>query len=162
VDVRVLAGSPNVRESLRRAIRELPARGDCCLDRRPAQLFLEAALAAASARVVYLVRTTLPPFGPESAIPSGETERFRQVDGVVGVSAYAASYVRRWSGVEAEALPISLFESGPYPELGRLDNEFVTMVNPCAVKGISIFLALADRMPAVRFAAVPTWGTNYR
>jgi surfactin synthase thioesterase subunit len=33
-------------------------------------------------------------------------------------------------------------------------------VNPCAVKGISIFLSLADRMPEVAFAAIPTWGTN--
>jgi surfactin synthase thioesterase subunit len=33
-------------------------------------------------------------------------------------------------------------------------------VNPCAVKGISIFLELADRMPQVRFAGVPTWGTT--
>jgi surfactin synthase thioesterase subunit len=33
-------------------------------------------------------------------------------------------------------------------------------VNPCAVKGITIFLELARRMPAVRFAAVPSWGTN--
>src|SRR6185369_16062310 len=39
-------------------------------------------------------------------------------------------------------------------------SEFVTFVNPCAVKGISIFLALADAFPQIRFAAVPTWGTN--
>ena len=34
------------------------------------------------------------------------------------------------------------------------------MANPCAVKGISIFLALADAFPDTAFAAVPTWGTN--
>jgi surfactin synthase thioesterase subunit len=34
------------------------------------------------------------------------------------------------------------------------------MVNPCAVKGISIFLELARRMPQVKFAAIPTWGTQ--
>jgi hypothetical protein len=44
--------------------------------------------------------------------------------------------------------------------LGRFDNEFVTFVNPCAVKGIAIFLALADAFPGTAFAAVPTWGTN--
>ena len=33
---------------------------------------------------------------------------------------------------------------------GRLANEFVTLVNPCAVKGISIFLALADAFPRDR------------
>jgi surfactin synthase thioesterase subunit len=57
-------------------------------------------------------------------------------------------------------VPISLLEAGEWPQLGRFSNEFVTMVNPCAVKGISIFLALADAMPDVAFAAVPTWGTN--
>ncbi len=34
------------------------------------------------------------------------------------------------------------------------------MVNPCAVKGIAIFLALAEKMPDVQFAAVPTWGAT--
>ena len=34
------------------------------------------------------------------------------------------------------------------------------MVNPCAVKGISIFLGIADLMPGVQFAAVPLWGTQ--
>jgi glycosyltransferase involved in cell wall biosynthesis len=34
------------------------------------------------------------------------------------------------------------------------------MVNPCAVKGISIFLELARRLPGVEFAAIPTWGTT--
>jgi surfactin synthase thioesterase subunit len=82
------------------------------------------------------------------------------VDAVVTVSRYVADYVRRWSGIEALALPISLLEPGPWPVLGRFENEFVTMVNPCAVKGISIFLALADALPGVRFAAVPTWGTT--
>src|SRR5579863_10285259 len=34
------------------------------------------------------------------------------------------------------------------------------MVNPSATKGIAIFLALAQAMPEVKFAAVPSWGTN--
>jgi surfactin synthase thioesterase subunit len=51
-------------------------------------------------------------------------------------------------------------EGGPWPDLGRFDSEFVAMVNPCAVKGISIFLALADAFPSTTFAAVPIWGTN--
>ena len=34
------------------------------------------------------------------------------------------------------------------------------MINPCAVKGISIFLALADRFPQLRFGALPGWGTT--
>jgi glycosyltransferase involved in cell wall biosynthesis len=34
------------------------------------------------------------------------------------------------------------------------------MINPCAYKGISIFLELAKRLSAVKFAVVPTWGTT--
>jgi glycosyltransferase involved in cell wall biosynthesis len=36
----------------------------------------------------------------------------------------------------------------------------VTLINPCAVKGIAIFLELARSLPEVRFGAVPTWGTT--
>jgi surfactin synthase thioesterase subunit/glycosyltransferase involved in cell wall biosynthesis len=128
----------------------------------PSQLLLETALKAAGPRVVYLARTTLDvPFGPDCANPSSaKTDVLRRVDGAVGVSQYVAEYLRRWGGLDAVYVPISLHEPGPYPPLGRFDNEFVTLVNPCAVKGISIFLALAERMPSVRFAAIPTWGAN--
>jgi glycosyltransferase involved in cell wall biosynthesis len=44
--------------------------------------------------------------------------------------------------------------------VGKFDNRFVTMVNPCAVKGISIFAGLAERFPQIEFAAIPTWGTT--
>jgi surfactin synthase thioesterase subunit/glycosyltransferase involved in cell wall biosynthesis len=128
----------------------------------PAQLLLEPALGHPTARVVYLARATLAlPFGPDCAFPSeAKAAALRQADGVVGVSEYVAGYIRRHSGIEAAAPPISLLEPGPWPELGRIENEFVTMVNPCQVKGLPILLALAGRMPDVRFAAVPTWGAT--
>lgn len=128
----------------------------------PAQLLLEAALKARHARVVYLSRATLAlPFGPDCAFPSPKKAAIlRQVDAAVGVSEYVAAYMRQWGEMEAVHVPISLMEPGPYPRLGSLENEFVTLVNPCAVKGITIFTALASRFPEVRFAAVPTWGTN--
>jgi len=127
----------------------------------PAQLLLEVAVRSDS-RTVYLARATLAlPFGPDCAFPSpAKTEVLRQADAVVGVSRYVADYVRKWSGIPAVHVPISLLDPPPYPELGRFENEFVTLVNPCAVKGISIFLALADGMPDARFAGVPTWGTT--
>jgi glycosyltransferase involved in cell wall biosynthesis len=34
------------------------------------------------------------------------------------------------------------------------------MVNPCGIKGISIFIGMTRACPDVRFAAVPTWGTT--
>jgi surfactin synthase thioesterase subunit/glycosyltransferase involved in cell wall biosynthesis len=133
----------------------------------PAQLLLEVALGNATARVVYLARATLAlPFGPDCAFPSEvRTERIRACDAVVGVSRYVADYIRKYAGIEAVHVPISLLEPQERkpedrPPLGRFDNEFVTFVNPCAVKGIAIFLALADAFPETVFAAVPTWGTN--
>ncbi|MGQ9633512.1 MAG: alpha/beta fold hydrolase [Bryobacteraceae bacterium] len=128
----------------------------------PALLLLETALKSPRPHIVYLARTTLDlPFGPDCAFPSAaKTDLLRQADGIVGVSQYVADYLSRWGGLEAVHVPISLLEPGPYPALGRFDNEFVTMVNPCAVKGIAIFLALADAIPEVKFAAVPTWGTT--
>lgn len=127
----------------------------------PAQLLLEVSLRA-HAPTVYLARAPLAlPFGPDCAFPSAaKTEALRRCAAVVGVSQYVADYIRQWSGIPAVHVPISLLDPPPYPDLGRFENEFVTLVNPCAVKGISIFLALADRMPEVRFAGVPTWGTN--
>ena len=127
----------------------------------PAQLLLEPAVRS-DARMVFLARATLAlPFGPDCAFPStAKTDMLRRVDAIVGVSQYVADYVRRYSGLEAVHVPISLLDPGPFEHLGRFENEFVTTVNPCAVKGISIFLSLAERMPQVRFAAVPMWGTN--
>jgi surfactin synthase thioesterase subunit/glycosyltransferase involved in cell wall biosynthesis len=127
----------------------------------PAQLLLEVSVRA-DARTVYLARATLAlPFGPDCAFPSAaKTEVLRQAGAIVGVSRYVADYIRKWSGIPAVHVPISLLDPPPYPDVGRFENEFVTLVNPCAVKGISIFLELADRMPQVRFAGVPTWGTT--
>jgi surfactin synthase thioesterase subunit/glycosyltransferase involved in cell wall biosynthesis len=133
----------------------------------PAQLLLEVALRAGSARVVYLARATLAlPFGPDCAFPSpARTERIRAASAVVGVSQYVADYIRKYAGIAAVHVPISLIEPslkepGDWPSLGRFDNELVTFVNPCAVKGLAIFLGLADAFPDTIFAAVPTWGTN--
>ncbi len=128
----------------------------------PGQLLFDIACRAPRARVVYLVRATIAvPFGPDSSSPNrAKTEMLRQADGIVGVSEYVASYVREWSGLDAIHLPISLLERDEVKQLGCFDNPYVVMVNPCAVKGITIFLALAEKSPQLQFAAVPTWGTN--
>ncbi len=162
VEVHVVTDHPNIRGYFAGEIEQFKPAVILTSTDDPAQLLLEAALRAGEPKVVFLARATLAvPFGPDCAFPSAaKTEMLRHVDGVVGVSQYVADYVRKWGGLDAIHVPISLLEPGPYPLLGRFENEFVTLVNPCAVKGISIFLALAERMPEVRFAAVPTWGTN--
>jgi surfactin synthase thioesterase subunit/glycosyltransferase involved in cell wall biosynthesis len=161
VDVHTVTTNPNLRAYFAAQIDELAPDVIIVSTDDPAQLLISAALKS-QARVVYLARATLAvPFGPDCAFPSeSKTAALRQVDGVVGVSQYVADYITKWSGIESVSLPISLQDAGPYADLGRIQNPYVTFVNPCAVKGISIFLALAERMKGTGFAAVPTWGTN--
>jgi surfactin synthase thioesterase subunit/glycosyltransferase involved in cell wall biosynthesis len=163
VDVRVLTGRPEVRTAFQRHIDEFDPDVIVTSTDDPGQLLFDLAVKAPRARVVYLVRATIAaPFGPDSSgVNERKTDLLRRADGVAGVSHYVAGYVRQWTGIPAVYLPISLLEPmNEYPLLGRFDSAYVSMVNPCAVKGISIFLALADRMPHLRFAAIPTWGAG--
>jgi surfactin synthase thioesterase subunit/glycosyltransferase involved in cell wall biosynthesis len=162
VEVHVATNQPHLRAYFAEQIAEFQPQTILTSTDDPTQLLLEAALRVPDARVVYLARATLAvPFGPDCAFPSeSKAAVLRTVDGAVGVSQYVADYLRRWGAIDAIHVPISLMEPGPWPELGGFDNEFVTLVNPCAVKGISIFLELAARMPHLRFAGVPTWGTS--
>lgn len=128
----------------------------------PAQLLLDQALTTPHARVAYLIRATIAvPFGPHSSGERPErTEKLRQVDGIVGVSESVAQYAREFAKLDAIHLPISLLEKREFPKLGQFENPYITIVNPCAVKGINIFAELARLNPHLRFAAVPMWGTN--
>lgn len=163
VDVRTLTRDPHIRAYFSRQITEFDPDIIVTSTDDPAQLLFDPAIRAARARVVYLVRATIAvPFGPDSsAVSVAKTESLRQADGVVGVSEYVAQYVRQYGDIAAVHVPISLLEPvNEYPHLGRFENRYVSFVNPCAVKGISIFLDIANRMPHVEFAAVPTWGTT--
>jgi surfactin synthase thioesterase subunit/glycosyltransferase involved in cell wall biosynthesis len=128
----------------------------------PAQLLFDLAVKAPRARVVYLVRATIAvPFGWHSSWPNRQrTEMLRLADGVVGVSESVARYCREEGGLDAIHVPISLMEKTEFPRVGSFDNDFISMVNPCAVKGIVIFLEVARRMPHLRFAGVRMWGTT--
>jgi surfactin synthase thioesterase subunit/glycosyltransferase involved in cell wall biosynthesis len=163
VDVRVLTRRPHLRQFFQACLDAFDPDIIVTSTDDPGQILFDLAVRHPRARVVYLVRATIAvPFGPDSSMVSAaKTESLRQADLIVGVSHYVAGYVREWSGLDAIHVPISLLEPGTeFPLLGRFDNEFVSMVNPCAVKGISIFLELARRMPHLQFAAIPTWGTT--
>lgn len=162
VEVRILTRSPNLRAYFAGQMRAFSPEIVVASTDDPAHLMLDTAIRAPGVRIVYLVRATIAlPFGPDSGLPSEfHTEVLRQADGVVAVSEYVAQYARRWGGLDAVHVPISLLDPGGHPQLGHFDNRFVSMVNPCVVKGISIFLALAERFPNVEFGAVPTWGTT--
>ena len=162
VDTRVLTLDPHLRAFFDSQIRDFDPDVILTSTDDPGQLLLQGALHAPRARVVYLVRAIIGlPFGPDSPfVNDAKTAAIRRADGVVAVSENVAEYARRWGRLDAVHVPISLLDPGEPPIMGRFDNRYVTMVNPCAVKGISIFLGLAELFPDVAFAAVPTWGTT--
>lgn len=119
-------------------------------------------LAACLPKAVYFCQTTMMlPFGPGAAIsiPQGR-DRIRRTPGVISCCHYLREYMLRWGGIDSVVLRPPVYPSGPYPRFGSHDCGFVTMVNPCALKGIDIFAALAENLPDIKFAAVLTWGTT--
>lgn len=113
-------------------------------------------------RVVYKAesQSTLP-FGPECFFPDAtKTEMLKQAARIVTPSRYLRDYIRRWSGLEADVLLFPAYGAGPFPNFGRPDAGFVTLVNPSQIKGVCIFEELARARPNVAFAAVPTWATT--
>lgn len=126
------------------------------------QMLLREACAAAPGRVVYLAHTPqLFPFGPASWNPHREgTELVRQCAAVVAIGRHTAQYIEQHTGIRPAVIHPPIYAGGPFEKFGSFDGGLVTMINPCAVKGISIFLALAERFRDCPFAAVPGWGTT--
>jgi glycosyltransferase involved in cell wall biosynthesis len=162
VDVRILTRNAHLRSFFAAHIHAFSPDVILTSTDDPGQLLLDIALRAHSARIVYLVRATVAaPFGPDSSLPDpAKTAVLRRVDGAVGVSEYVARYTREHAGIDAVHVPISLLPPGGLPQLGAFSNPYVGFINPCAVKGLPIFLALARAFPRVPFAAVPSWGTT--
>ncbi len=116
----------------------------------------------APGRVVYLAHTPqFFPFGPASWNPEPQgADLVARSAGVVVLGRHMQAYVETHAGCRAEIIHPPMYGPGPFRVCGSFDNEFVTFINPCLMKGISIFLALAERFPKVAFAALPGWGTT--
>ncbi|MGE5645270.1 MAG: glycosyltransferase family 4 protein [Acidobacteriota bacterium] len=125
-------------------------------------VLLREAARSAPGRIVYLAHTPqFFPFGPASWNPDAEgADVVRRAAAVVAIGHHTAAYIREHVGREAAVVHPPVYGKGPYPNLAAFDRGLVTMINPCAVKGISIFLALADRLPNRAFGALPGWGTT--
>jgi glycosyltransferase involved in cell wall biosynthesis len=147
---------------LRRQIREFQPDWVLVSSEDLGHALLREAHDAAPGRVVYLAHTPqFFPFGPASWNPDpGATELVTHAAGVVAIGQHTAAYIRQHTGREAVVIHPPIYGSGPFPNLASFDTGLVTMVNPCAVKGISIFMALAERLPAYGFGAMPGWGTT--
>jgi glycosyltransferase involved in cell wall biosynthesis len=118
--------------------------------------------AAGPERILYVVQSSANiPVGPLSFVSNpAKQQQFQKVAGVITVSDYLWKYVRQWSGRDAEVIPFMAYGAGPFPNYQNYAAGYVMFINPSAIKGMSLFLALARRMPEVAFAAVPTWGTT--
>jgi glycosyltransferase involved in cell wall biosynthesis len=124
------------------------------------QALLRAANESAPGRVVYLAHTPqFYPFGPASWSPDREgAELVARCAAVIAIGHHTAEYIAAHLGRHAEVIHPPIYGSGPFAR--RATGDQLTMINPCAVKGMSIFLALADEFPKHDFAALPGWGTT--
>ena len=125
-------------------------------------VLLREAAQIASGRIVYLAHTPQwYPFGPASWHPDTQAmDIVRAAAGVVAISTAMASYIREFCGAEASVIHPPMYGHPPYPAFGRFDSGYVLMINPSVVKGLSIFLALAQRFPEVEFAGLAGWATT--
>jgi len=123
---------------------------------------LREAARTAPGRLVYLAHTPqFLPFGPESwhSDPPA-AEIVRQAAAVIVIGRHMAGYVREHLGRDAAVVHPPIYGQPPWPELADFSRKCVLMINPCAAKGISIFLELAHLFPHVRFEALRGWGTT--
>lgn len=125
-------------------------------------VLLREAGAVAPGRIVYLAHTPqFYPFGPESwnADEAGAAI-VRQAASVVAIGHHMAGYIQQHLGRGATVIHPPIYGQPPYRQFGRFGSGFVLMINPCAVKGVGLFLKLAERFPEIEFAALNGWGTT--
>ena len=126
------------------------------------QVLLREAADAAPGRIVYLAHTPqLFPFGPASWNPDPDGANLvRGSAAIVAIGEHTADYITRHAGRRPAVIHPPIYGEGPFEDYSRFDAGLVTMINPCALKGISVFLALARKFPQIGFAALPGWGTT--
>jgi len=154
-------GAPDARARIDALIADFAPDWILASDDRPA-LLLDAALRHAPERTVAVVHTHFHlPFGPEAGrIDLAQHDRLRRARSVIAVSGYSRAYLREWGGIESDVLHFPVFGPGPFGPPAPPGTGYVAMINPCAAKGLPVFLALAGRFPDTPFAAVPTWGAD--
>jgi len=128
------------------------------------QALLRAAVRISSERTIYLAHTPqLFPFGPASLLPNAAgAEAVVAAAEVIVIGEYTRQYFESFLHRSPLIAHPPVYGSGPFRDYGARNSGFVTTINPCAVKGISIFLSVASRCQEFEFAALPGWGTTSR
>jgi glycosyltransferase involved in cell wall biosynthesis len=162
VEIRAVVEPSRLCASVVEQIREFEPDWTLVSSEDRSQGLLEAALRAHPSRVIYLAHTPqMFPFGPAGLYPGKRrAELIGRAAGIITISRFVADYIKQWTGFESFVLHPPHYGPAPFPNLGSIENDYVLMMNACAVKGMPIFLALARAMPNVKFAALPGWGTT--
>src|SRR5476649_2098047 len=149
-------------QTLRRQIREFAPDWVLVSSEDMGHGLLREAQHEAPGRVVYLAHTPqFFPFGPASWNPNRQAAALvAQAAAIVAIGHHMAEYIERELGRRAAVIHPPIYGAAPYSDYSNFERGFITMINPCAVKGISIFLETARRLPQYRFAVVPGWGTT--
>jgi glycosyltransferase involved in cell wall biosynthesis len=129
-----------------------------------AHVLLREAHNAAAGRIVYLAHTPqFFPFGPASWNPDPHAALMvKQSAGIVAIGEHMADYIRRHLGREAAVVHPPIYGEPPFPKFSSFGRGYILMINPSVVKGIQIFLGLADVFPQYQFAGLAGWATTAR
>jgi glycosyltransferase involved in cell wall biosynthesis len=162
--IAVLAeGDPARRiQILRREIREFRPDWVLVSSEDLAHGLLREAHHSAPGRVVYLAHTPqFFPFGEASwNADRHAADLVARSAGIVAIGRHMAAYIERCLGHRPAVIHPPIYGAGPFRNLARFDRGLLTMINPCAVKGLSIFFAAAARLAAHDFGVVLGWGTT--
>jgi glycosyltransferase involved in cell wall biosynthesis len=117
---------------------------------------------SAPGRVVYLAHTPqFFPFGPASWNPNPfASDLVAESAGIVAIGRHMADYVERAVHRAPTVIHPPIYGEPPFPRYDNFERGLIAMINPCAVKGISLFLPVAERLPQYQFGALPGWGTT--
>ena len=161
VEVVAVDGVLNLRAELEEQLRTAPPDRVVLSTEDWRGALLDTAVSRCPEKVVYIVHTTTGlPAGPHSTTPS-RTDLTR-VRAVLAPSQYVAGYLREFLGVRSTVYYLPAYEAVEPAGREAAARERVTLINPCALKGIDLFVGLAEALPDRLFAAVPTWGTSDR
>lgn len=126
------------------------------------QARLRAALRVAPKETIYLAHTPqFFPFGPDSLNPSPPGSRaVCACASVVVIGEYTKNICQNSLNISPLVAHPPVYGRGPFANFGARHNDFITMINPCGIKGIAIFESAASACNSQRFAALPGWGTT--